>query len=70
MTANSHKGIRAGLAWLPEIAELARQHNNANVICIPARFVSPEDGLAIALAFLNSEFEGGRHQRRADKIKG
>jgi ribose 5-phosphate isomerase B len=70
MTANSHKGIRAGLAWLPEIAELARQHNNANVICIPARFVSPEDGLAIALAFLNAEFEGGRHQRRADKIKG
>jgi len=69
MTANSHAGIIAGLAWEPEIATLARQHNNANVICVPARFVSPEKGIAIVDSFLDAEFEGGRHERRVNKIK-
>ena len=69
MTANAHAGIRAGLAWESEIAALARQHNNANIICIPARFVSPEKGLEIVNAYLDAEFEGGRHERRVNKIK-
>lgn len=68
MTANKHKNIRAGLAWTPEIAELAKTHNNANIICVPARFVSQEDAIAIVDAFVNAEFEGGRHQRRVSKI--
>jgi ribose 5-phosphate isomerase B len=68
MTANKHQGIRSALCWEEEIASLARQHNNANVCSIPARFVSEEKGLSIAKAFLKSEFEGGRHQRRIDKI--
>ena len=68
MTANKHQNIRAGLAWTPEIAELAKTHNNANVICIPARFVSQDDAIAIVEAFVNAEFEGGRHQRRVSKI--
>ncbi len=68
MTANKHQGIRAALCWNPEIAALARQHNDANVCGIPARFVSYEEAKAIVTAFLNSEFEGGRHQRRIDKI--
>lgn len=68
MTANKHEGIRAGLAWNSEIAALTRQHNNANVIAIPARFVSQEEALEIAKAFLSTEFEGGRHQTRVDKI--
>lgn len=69
MTANSHSGIIAGLAWEPEIASLARQHNNANIICVPARFVSPEKGIEIVDAFLDATFEGGRHERRVNKIK-
>ena len=69
MTANSHSGIIAGLAWEPEIASLARQHNNANIICVPARFVSPEKGIEIVDAFLDAVFEGGRHERRVNKIK-
>lgn len=68
MAANKHDGIRAGLAWNPEIASLARQHNNANIIAIPARFVSNEEALEIAKTFLTAEFEGGRHQTRIDKI--
>jgi ribose 5-phosphate isomerase B len=68
MAANKHKGIRAALAWLPEIAALARQHNNANVLCIPARFVSEEEAQSILNAFLNASFEGGRHERRVEKI--
>lgn len=68
MSANKHEGIRAGLAWNPEIAALTKQHNNANIVAIPARFVSKEEALEIAKAFLEAEFEGGRHQKRVDKI--
>ena len=68
MTVNKHKGIRSALSWLPEIAALARQHNNANVLAIPARFVSEQEARDILKAFLDAEFEGGRHQRRVDKI--
>lgn len=68
MVANKHQGIRCALCWLPEIAQLARQHNNANVCAIPARFVSDSEAIAIAQQFLSSEFEGGRHQRRVEKI--
>lgn len=68
MTANKHNGIRAGLAWNSEVAALIRQHNNANVIAIPARFVNQEEALQIAKTFLTAEFEGGRHQTRIDKI--
>ncbi len=64
MTANKHRGIKAALAWNAEIALLARQHNDANVVCLPARFVSKDEALEIARAFLNTAFEGGRHQRR------
>ncbi len=69
ITANKHSGVRAALAWTPEIAQLARQHNNANVICVPARFVSEADARAIAEAFLQTDFEGGRHSRRVEKIE-
>jgi len=68
ITANKHQGIRAALCWTEEIAQLARQHNNANVLCIPARFVTPETAIKIADKFLNTGFEGGRHQNRVDKI--
>ncbi len=68
MTANKHQNVRAALAWNTEIAELARQHNDANVVCIPSRFVSESEAIAIMKAWLNAEFEGGRHQRRVDKI--
>jgi len=68
ITANKHQGIRAGLCWESEIASLVRKHNNANVLCIPARFVSPEAAKEIATTFLNTAFEGGRHQNRIDKI--
>ena len=68
ITANKHKEIRAALCWEKEIAELARRHNNANVICIPARFVSEEEAINMIDIFLNTEFEGGRHQNRVDKI--
>ena len=68
MTANKHQGVRAVQSWIPEIAALARQHNNANVVCIPARFVAKELALDIVIAFLGSEFEGGRHERRVNKI--
>ena len=68
MVANKHQGIRSALCWIPELAALAKQHNNANVCAIPARFVSFEEAQEIVKTFLSSEFEGGRHQRRIDKI--
>ena len=68
ITANKHQGIRAALCWTEDIAELARQHNNANVVCIPARFVTYESAERILDRFLNTSFEGGRHQRRVEKI--
>ena len=68
MTLNKHQGVRAALCWTREIAELARQHNDANVLVLPARFIAPEEALAIVDVFLNTPFEGGRHQRRIDKI--
>lgn len=68
MTANKHSGIRAALCWTSELAALARQHNNANILCIPARFISHESALEIAEMFLSSKFEGGRHERRVKKI--
>ena len=68
MTTNKHQGIRAALCWKPEIASLAKQHNNANVCALPARFVSHDEALAIVDAFLEAEFDGGRHKKRIDKI--
>ena len=68
ITANKHAGIRSALCWTTEIASLARQHNNANVIAIPARFVSAELAIEMVDAFLKTPFEGGRHQVRVDKI--
>ena len=68
MSLNHHKGIRAGLAWNKEIGVLVKQHNNANILVMPARFIPFEDVLTITDAWLNTEFEGGRHQRRIDKI--
>ena len=68
MTVNKHQGIRGALCWLPEIASLARQHNNANIIAIPARFLSQEEINTIINAFFEAEFEGGRHGRRVNKI--
>jgi ribose 5-phosphate isomerase B len=68
ITANKYKGIRSALCWKTEIAELARLHNDANVIAIPARFVSTELALEMIEKFLNTAFEGGRHQTRVDKI--
>lgn len=68
MTANKHQGIRAALTWNKELAALARQHNNANVICLPSRFVDYASAQDMARTFLETEFEGGRHQRRVDKI--
>jgi ribose 5-phosphate isomerase B len=68
MTANKHQGIRAALCWKVELAALARQHNNANMLAIPVRFVSKRMALAMVRAFLDNEFEGGRHGRRVGKI--
>jgi len=68
MTANKHKDIRAALCWNEELAKLAREHNNANVLCIPARFVDEELALRMIDVFLSTAFEGGRHARRVDKI--
>jgi len=68
MSANKHQNIRCALSWLPEIAALGRQHNNANVVAIPARFVSEALGVEIAETFINEQFEGGRHERRVNKI--
>lgn len=68
ITANKHRGVRAALCWNDDLATLARQHNNANVICIPSRFVDLNTALSMAETFLRTEFEGGRHQRRVEKI--
>lgn len=68
IAANKHQGIRSAICWNEEIAELARAHNNANICAIPARFVTKEKALAIIGAFLSAQYEGGRHQRRIDKI--
>jgi ribose 5-phosphate isomerase B len=68
MAANKHKGIRAALCWTDELATLARTHNNANVLCIPARFIYLEVAKSIAKIFFSTAFEGGRHERRVDKI--
>ena len=68
ITANKHQNIRAAICWLPEIAQLARLHNNANVICLPARFVSVAEANAMVDTFLSTAFEGGRHATRVGKI--
>jgi ribose 5-phosphate isomerase B len=68
MSANKHNGIRAALCWDPEIASLAKQHNNANILVLPARYISEEKAMACIDAFLQAEFEGGRHQARIEKI--
>lgn len=68
MTANKHKGIRAALCWNGELASLSRQHNNANVLCIPSRFVSEEVAMDMTDIFLSTAFEGGRHEKRVSKI--
>lgn len=68
ITLNKHQGIRAALCWLPELAALARQHNNANFLVLPARFISYDEAVKIVDAYLDASFEGGRHQRRIDKI--
>jgi ribose 5-phosphate isomerase B len=68
MTANKHQKIRSALCWNPEIAALAKQHNDANICSIPARFVSDEEVIAIVDSYLNASFEGGRHARRIEKI--
>ena len=68
ITANKHEKIRAAIAWEAELAALARQHNNANIICLPARFISYELAQEIVKTFLETDFEGGRHERRVNKI--
>lgn len=68
MTANKHQSIRCALCWMPELAELARKHNNANMISLPARFIAAELAIDIVEKFLSTDFEGGRHQLRVDKI--
>jgi ribose 5-phosphate isomerase B len=69
ISANKHAGVRSALAWTPEIASLARAHNNANVLALPARFITDSDAVLIVDAFLAADFEGGRHQRRVEKIE-
>lgn len=68
MTLNKHQGIRAALCWSEEIARLAREHNDANILVMPGRFISKEEATRSVETFLNTPFEGGRHQRRIDKI--
>lgn len=68
ITANKHQGIRAALAWTPEIAKLAREHNNVNILCLPERFISAELAIESVELFLKTEFEGGRHAGRVGKI--
>ena len=68
MAVNKHQGVRSALCWEPELASLARQHNNANVLALPARFISEEKALACVKAFLEASFEGGRHEGRVNKI--
>lgn len=68
MSVNKHEGIRGALCWLPELAALARQHNDANILSLPGRFIDELTGIACVDAFLNAEFEGGRHSSRVEKI--
>ncbi len=68
MTANKYNGVRAALCWTPEIAELARLHNDANILSLPARFITQEQGVEILQKFIETSFEGGRHERRVNKI--
>ena len=68
ITANKHQGVRAAICWKTDIARLARQHNNANIICIPARFVSTPEAEEMINIFMNTEFEGGRHEKRVSKM--
>ena len=68
MTANKHQGIRAALCWNNDVAKITRKHNNANIICIPARFVALEYAIEMVESFMETEFEGGRHQKRVEKI--
>ena len=68
MAANKHKGIRAALCWKKEIAEMARLHNDANILSLPARYISENEAFEMVDVFLNTDFEGGRHQKRIDKI--
>ena len=68
MTANKYQNVRAGICWMNEITELTRQHNNANIICIPARYTAIPQAIKMIDTFLTTKFEGGRHQKRVDKI--
>lgn len=68
LTANKHQGVRCALCWMPELGTLARQHNNCNMVAIPARFIAKELALEIVEKFLTTEFEGGRHEGRVNKI--
>jgi ribose 5-phosphate isomerase B len=68
ITANKHEKIRAAIAWMPELAELARRHNDANILCLPARYINEADAKRCCDLFLKTEFEGGRHDRRVAKI--
>jgi ribose 5-phosphate isomerase B len=68
MTVNKYAGIRSALCWTTELASLARQHNDANILALPARFVSTDEAMDIVAAFLSAKFEGGRHQNRVNKI--
>lgn len=68
ITANKHQGIRAAICWNEELAQLARKHNDANIVCLPARFISVERALDIVDTFLETDFEGGRHANRVGKI--
>lgn len=68
MAANKHKGIRSALCWKVELAEMARLHNDANILALPGRYISNEEGIACVKIFMSTAFEGGRHQKRVDKI--
>lgn len=68
MTANKHKNVRAALVWNSDVAQLSRQHNDANIICLPARFISEQQAIQFVEIFLNTPFEAGRHERRVNKI--
>lgn len=68
MTVNKYSNVRCALCWIPEIAALARQHNNANILAMPARFIDTQTAIEIVKTFLDTDFEGGRHQRRVEKI--
>ncbi|MDE6801218.1 MAG: RpiB/LacA/LacB family sugar-phosphate isomerase, partial [Muribaculaceae bacterium] len=68
MTLNKHQGIRAAICWLPELAALARQHNDANFLVLPARFIEPVKAIELVDIYLSTPFEGGRHSRRIEKM--